>query len=97
MTSAALTSEQVCETGRFIADLQRDDGTLRAYYRHRVHAEPLLWPGLQDITASVDFTALAEAGTNAGFDLSGYATQAVFLLGNGLDALLEQESAREHF
>ncbi|HEU4774500.1 MAG TPA: SAM-dependent methyltransferase [Lysobacter sp.] len=68
---------------------ERDDGTLRAYYRHRMHADPMLWPGLQDITASVDFTALAEAGTGAGFDFSGYCHQAGFLLGNGLGDVLE--------
>ncbi|MGV8941962.1 MAG: class I SAM-dependent methyltransferase [Lysobacter sp.] len=69
---------------------ERDDGTLRAYYRHRMHVDPMLWPGLQDITASVDFTALAEAGTAAGFDFSGYCHQAGFLLGNGLGKVLEQ-------
>ena len=68
----------------------RTDGTLRAYYRHRMHAEPLLWPGLQDITASVDFTALAEAGVAAGFDFAGYCNQANFLLGNGLAGVLER-------
>ncbi|WP_062354177.1 class I SAM-dependent methyltransferase [Pseudoxanthomonas mexicana] len=72
----------------------RDEGTLRAYYRHRVHNDPYLWPGLQDITASVDFTALAEAGTQAGFDLAGYTTQANFLLGNGLQERLNEAEAR---
>lgn len=72
----------------------RDDGTLRAYYRHRVHNDAYLWPGLQDITASVDFTALAEAGTNAGFDLAGYTTQANFLLGNGLQERLDEAQER---
>lgn len=72
---------------------ERDDGTLRAYYRHRVHAEPLLWPGLQDLTASVDFTALVEAGVGAGFDLAGYCSQASFLLGNGLDEVLKRIEA----
>ena len=68
----------------------RSDGTLRAYYRHRMHADPLLWPGLQDITASVDFTALAEAGVAAGFDFAGYCNQASFLLGNGLAGVLQR-------
>jgi len=68
----------------------RDDGTLRAFYRHRVHGDPLLWPGLQDITASVDFTALAEAGVAAGFDFAGYCSQASFLLGNGLAGVLQR-------
>ncbi|GHA78458.1 class I SAM-dependent methyltransferase [Cognatilysobacter bugurensis] len=69
---------------------ERDDGTLRAFSRHRVHGDPLIWPGLQDITASVDFTALAEAGVGAGFDLAGYCTQSSFLLGNGLAGVLER-------
>ncbi len=69
---------------------ERSDGTLRAFYRHRSHNQPLLWPGLQDLTASVDFTALAEAGVAAGFDLAGYCSQASFLLGNGLAGVLER-------
>ncbi|WP_374012513.1 class I SAM-dependent methyltransferase [Pseudoxanthomonas koreensis] len=73
---------------------QRSDGTLRAFYRQRMHEDVLRWPGLQDITASVDFTALAEAGTGAGFDLAGYCSQASFLLGNGVDRLLEDAQAR---
>ncbi|WP_349985519.1 class I SAM-dependent methyltransferase [Stenotrophomonas sp. WHRI 8082] len=67
---------------------ERDDGTVRAFYRHHVHNDVYLWPGLQDITASVDFTAMAEAGLHAGFDLAGYCSQASFLLGNGLDHVL---------
>lgn len=63
---------------------ERDDGTLRAYRQHRMTADVFAWPGLQDITASVDFTALAEAGVGAGFEFAGYCTQASFLLGNGL-------------
>lgn len=63
---------------------ERDDGTLICHYRHRAHADYFIWPGLQDITASVDFTALAEAGVGAGFKLAGYCTQASFLLNNGL-------------
>lgn len=73
---------------------ERNDGTMRAFYRHRVHNDVFLWPGLQDITASVDFTALAEAGTNAGFDLAGYSNQANFLLGNGITDLLLQAEER---
>ncbi|WP_262071208.1 MULTISPECIES: class I SAM-dependent methyltransferase [unclassified Stenotrophomonas] len=73
---------------------ERDDGTMRAFYRHHVHNDVYRWPGLQDLTASVDFTALAEAGTGAGFELAGYCTQASFLLGNGLDGLLEKAEAR---
>ncbi len=79
--------------GEYYQD-ERDDGTVRAFYRHQVHNDLYRWPGLQDLTASVDFTALAEAGTGAGFELAGYCTQASFLLGNGLDALLAKAEAR---
>jgi SAM-dependent MidA family methyltransferase len=68
---------------------ERSEGTLLCHYRHRVHADPFLLPGLQDITASVDFTALAEAGHHAGLELAGYASQAAFLLNNGLQQHLE--------
>ncbi|WP_058836274.1 class I SAM-dependent methyltransferase [Luteimonas abyssi] len=73
---------------------QRDTGTLRAFSRHRMGEDVLGFPGLQDITASVDFTALAEAGTGAGFDFAGYCAQGAFLLGNGLDRLLAELEAR---
>jgi SAM-dependent MidA family methyltransferase len=66
----------------------RSEGTLRCYYRHRAHDDPFFLPGLQDLTASVDFTALAEAGVNAGFDFAGYNTQAAFLADNGLEEQL---------
>lgn len=69
---------------------ERDDGTLICHYRHRVHGDYFIWPGLQDITASVDFTALAEAGVSAGFTLAGYCTQASFLLNNGLADYIAQ-------
>ena len=78
--------------GEFYAP-SRSDGTLRAFRQHHLVGDVKAWPGLQDITASVDFTALAEAGTNAGFELSGYATQASFLIGNGLDARLAELEA----
>lgn len=65
----------------------RHRGTLMCHYRHRAHEDPYLWPGLQDITAWVDFTALAEAGHAEGLELLGYATQANFLLAAGLEAL----------
>jgi SAM-dependent MidA family methyltransferase len=64
---------------------ERRDGTLLCHHRHRAHADPYAHLGLQDITAHVDFTALAEAGTAAGLALAGYTTQANFLLGCGLD------------
>lgn len=68
---------------------ERDDGTLRAYYRHRAHNDPLYLPGLNDLTASVDFTALAEAGNSAGFGVAGYLSQAQFLIGSGLQEAFE--------
>jgi SAM-dependent MidA family methyltransferase len=77
---------------------QRRDGTLRAFRRHRLVEDVFAHPGLQDITASVDFTALAEAGTGAGFDFAGYCSQASFLLGNRLAenlALAESRAADE--
>ncbi|MFK8075093.1 MAG: class I SAM-dependent methyltransferase [Granulosicoccus sp.] len=70
---------------------ERLEGTLSCYYRHRVHSDPFLWPGLQDITAHVDFTAVVEAGVANGLDLLGYASQSAFLLDNGLLALMEEQ------
>lgn len=75
---------------------QRRDGTLRAFRQHHVTDDVFAWPGLQDITASVDFTALAEAGSAAGFDFAGYCSQASFLIGNRLQenlALAESRAA----
>jgi SAM-dependent MidA family methyltransferase len=68
---------------------QRNEGTLMCHYRHRAHTDPLLWPGLQDITTHVDFTAVAEAGVAAGLDVTGFTSQAGFLLDCGLDRLLQ--------
>ncbi|WP_197703305.1 class I SAM-dependent methyltransferase [Sulfurifustis variabilis] len=67
---------------------ERATGTLVCHYRHRVHDDPLVLVGLQDITAHVDFTAIAEAGRAAGLSVVGYTSQAAFLLGSGLDRLL---------
>lgn len=71
---------------------ERDQGTLLCHYRHQAHADPLAYLGLQDITAHVDFTALAQAGLDAGLQLAGYSTQANFLLGCGLDQRLAEAS-----
>jgi len=68
---------------------QHREGTLMCHYRHRAHGDPFLWPGLQDITAHVDFTAVAEAGAAADLDVLGYTSQAWFLLDCGLDSLLQ--------
>jgi SAM-dependent MidA family methyltransferase len=67
---------------------ERSAGTLRCHYRHRAHDDPFLFPGLQDISAWVDFTRLAEAAGDARLDVAGYCTQAAFLLGAGIDAEL---------
>jgi SAM-dependent MidA family methyltransferase len=67
---------------------QRDEGTLMGHYRHRAHADPFLWPGLSDLTAHIDFSAMADAGLRAGLEVEGFTAQAPFLLGCGiLDAL----------
>jgi SAM-dependent MidA family methyltransferase len=63
---------------------QRSEGTLMGHYRHRAHADPFLWPGLSDLTAHVDFTAIALAGERAGMQVVGYAPQAAFLMGCGI-------------
>ena len=69
---------------------QRGEGTLMGHYRHHAHANPFLWPGLSDLTAHVDFTAVALTGERAGLQVAGYAPQAAFLLGCGiLDRLRE--------
>ena len=72
---------------------QRAQGTLMCHYRHRAHDDPFFLPGLQDVTAHVDFTAVAEAGIDAGLKLLGYTTQAQFLVNSGITELLEQQSA----
>jgi SAM-dependent MidA family methyltransferase len=69
---------------------QRHMGTLRAHYRHHALDDPFYLPGLCDLTAHVDFSALARAGKEAGLDLAGYASQANFLLNAGLTELLMQ-------
>ena len=75
--------------------VQRTQGTLMCHYRHRAHDDPFLWPGLQDITAHVDFTTVAEAAVAAGFAVSGYTTQAHFLLDCGLEQLLQAQGKPE--
>ena len=67
---------------------QRDGGTIRCHYRQRTHDDPFWWPGLSDITAHVDFTAVAEAGFEAGADVAGYTAQATFLMNCGIAELL---------
>ena len=78
---------------------ERDCGTLMCHYRHHSHGDPFWLPGLNDLTAHVDFTAVAEAGFEAGLDVLGYATQAQFLLNCGITGLLErlQESSDQAY
>ncbi len=73
---------------------QRDRGTLMCHYRHRAHDDPFVYPGLQDITAHVDFTAVAEAAVDAGLDVLGYNTQGLFLLANGITELAQSDDER---
>ncbi|MGI9308336.1 MAG: class I SAM-dependent methyltransferase [Gammaproteobacteria bacterium] len=74
---------------------ERSTGTLRCHYRHRAHYDALVYPGLQDITAWVDFTALAEAAVSAGLEVSGFTTQAQFLLAAGLDEYMQEVAAED--
>ncbi|MDX1625298.1 MAG: SAM-dependent methyltransferase [Wenzhouxiangellaceae bacterium] len=68
---------------------ERSGGTLVCHYRHRAHFDPFAWPGLTDLSAFVDFTALAEAGLAAGLELDGFTTQAGLVLGSGVAERLE--------
>jgi SAM-dependent MidA family methyltransferase len=70
---------------------ERRQGTLSCYYRHRAHDDAYLWPGLQDITAHVDFTAVVESAIKNDLELLGYASQAAFLLDNGLLEIMEEQ------
>ena len=71
---------------------QRRDGTLACYYRHRVHSDPFLWPGLQDLSVHVEFTGVCQAAESAGLKVDGFTTQAEFLIATGLvEALGEQD------
>lgn len=69
---------------------ERTGGTLMCHYRHRAHADPLILVGLQDITAHVDFTALAEAALKSGLEVLGYTSQAQFLIASGLGERLAE-------
>lgn len=74
---------------------QRREGTLMCHYRHRAHGDPLVRVGLQDITAHLDFTALAEAGHGAGLEVMGYTSQAAFLLALGLEQMAAGTDAND--
>jgi SAM-dependent MidA family methyltransferase len=68
---------------------ERRDGTLLCHFQNRAHGDPFLYPGLQDITAWVDYTLLAEASRAAGFTLAGFTTQSYFLAGLGVDTEMQ--------
>lgn len=71
---------------------QRNRGTLMCHYRHHAHGDPFFLVGLQDITAHVDFTAVAECAIDSGAQLLGYTTQAHFLINNDITQLLQEVS-----
>jgi SAM-dependent MidA family methyltransferase len=71
---------------------QRNRGTLMCHYRHHAHDAPFFLPGLQDITAHVNFSDLTECGIDAGLELMGYTNQAFFLMNCGITKLLQDTS-----
>lgn len=72
---------------------QRAEGTLMCHFRHHAHSDPLLYPGLQDITAHVDFTAMADAALEGGLEVLGYTAQARFLMNCGIVPLLSASAS----
>lgn len=71
---------------------QRSEGTLMCHYQHQAHTDPLILPGLQDITAHVDFSAVAQAALDNDLELSGYTTQAFYLINCGLEQLHQSQT-----
>jgi len=67
----------------------RTDGWLRCHFRHHAHSNPLIHPGIQDLTAWIDFSSIATAAVEAGLDILGYQTQSQFLMGGGLEIELQ--------
>ena len=74
---------------------QRSNGTLMCHYRHIAHHDPLLYPGLTDLTAHVDFSAVAAAAQAAGLDVLGYTSQANFLINCGIADLIAKTSPQD--
>jgi SAM-dependent MidA family methyltransferase len=74
---------------------QRYMGTLRCHYRHRFHGDPFFLPGLQDITAHLDFTAMARAAESANAEVLGFTTQAHFLISCGLANIVSMNDPRQ--
>ena len=71
----------------------RSQGTLKCHYQHRVHADPFFYPGLQDITAAVEFTTVAETANRVGFELAGFAAQTRFLIACGLEEIIAAQTS----
>ena len=89
LAAGALLLIDYGDPARALYGAHRPQGTLRCFYRHHVHGDPLVLPGLQDVTASVDFTAIAASLAGAGLLLHEYDTQAAFLLAHGILAALD--------
>ena len=75
---------------------QHSEGTLMCHFRQHAHGDALFYPGLQDITAHVDFTAVAEAADESGLSVAGYTNQAGFLLACGIEKLLQSAAADQN-
>jgi len=74
---------------------QRNLGTLMCHYQHYAHIDPLVYVGLQDITAHVDFTSVADAGEHNGLELMGFCSQAQFLMNCGILEIMSQVSPQD--
>ena len=72
---------------------ERREGTLICHYRQHAHSDPYWYPGINDLSASVDFTALAEAGADSGFELLGYDNQTGYLISTGIESLYARAEA----
>ena len=79
-----LFADYGCARAEYYAESRRG-GTLRCFHRQRCHDDPFVNVGLQDLTASVDFTRVAEAAVAARLEVAGYTTQAHFLLATGFE------------
>ncbi len=95
LASGALLFLDYGESRPVLHGFSRPGGTLRCHYRQLVHSDPFVRVGLQDITADVDFTALAQAGMQAGLTRAGFTTQAHFLIGCGIDRLLARSDPND--
>jgi SAM-dependent MidA family methyltransferase len=74
---------------------QRREGTLMCHYRHHAHADPFFFPGLQDITSHVDFSAIAAAALEGGLEIAGYTSQAQFLVNCGITEVMARTPAED--